>query len=161
AAAAELAARGNPHLDREVARLEREFAAARRALGNAAARAWQAGRALLPAAVAAEALATLRRDGTNAAWAAKGSAQAPAEPRGVSAPVSRVGLLPTLTPREQEVAALVAAGLTNREIAAKLMITAGTAGSHVEHILTKLGLRSRVQIAAWAVGRGLATTPAA
>jgi non-specific serine/threonine protein kinase len=49
------------------------------------------------------------------------------------------------------VAALIAQGLTNAEIAARLVITGGTAGSHVAHILAKLGLRSRAQIAAWAV----------
>ena len=48
-------------------------------------------------------------------------------------------------------AVLVAQGLTNAEIAGRLVITGGTAGSHVAHILTKLGLRSRAQIAAWAV----------
>jgi len=64
----------------------------------------------------------------------------------------------SLTPREREVAALVARGLTNRQIADALIITEGTAGSHVEHILAKLGFRSRAQIAAWAVARGLLPT---
>jgi DNA-binding NarL/FixJ family response regulator len=54
-----------------------------------------------------------------------------------------------------EVAALVARGLTNRRIAEGLVITEGTAGNHVKHILNKLGLDSRVQIAAWAVEHGL------
>jgi predicted ATPase/DNA-binding CsgD family transcriptional regulator len=56
-----------------------------------------------------------------------------------------------LSRRECEVAALIAQGLTNAEIAQRLIITGGTAGSHVAHILGKLGLRSRAQIAAWAV----------
>jgi non-specific serine/threonine protein kinase len=56
-----------------------------------------------------------------------------------------------LSQRECEVAALIAQGLTNAEIASRLVITGGTAGSHVAHILAKLGLRSRAQIAAWAV----------
>jgi non-specific serine/threonine protein kinase len=60
-----------------------------------------------------------------------------------------------LTLREQEVAALVARGFTNRQIAAELIITRGTAANHVKHILARLGLGSRVQIAAWAVERGL------
>jgi non-specific serine/threonine protein kinase len=60
-----------------------------------------------------------------------------------------------LTAREREVAALIARGLTNRQIAEALVITQGTAGSHVEHILAKLGFRSRSQIAAWVVERGL------
>jgi predicted ATPase/DNA-binding CsgD family transcriptional regulator len=60
-----------------------------------------------------------------------------------------------LTPREREVAALVARGLTNRQVAEALVITEGTAGSHVEHILAKLGFRTRAQIAAWAVAQNL------
>ena len=52
-------------------------------------------------------------------------------------------------------AALIARGLTNREIAAALIITERTAGTHVEHILNKLGQRNRAQITAWAVGHGL------
>jgi len=60
-----------------------------------------------------------------------------------------------LTQREQEVAACIAQGRTNREIAAALVITEGTAANHVQHILNKLGLNSRAQIAAWAVERGL------
>jgi non-specific serine/threonine protein kinase len=60
-----------------------------------------------------------------------------------------------LTSREQEVAALVARGLTNRQIAAELVITEGTAANHVKHILARLTLDSRVQIAAWAIQHGL------
>jgi DNA-binding CsgD family transcriptional regulator len=55
----------------------------------------------------------------------------------------------TLSPREQEVAALVAAGLTNRQIADRLFIAERTAEYHVEQIRNKLGFRSRVQIAGW------------
>ena len=50
-----------------------------------------------------------------------------------------------------EVAAFVAEGLTNREIAAQLTIAEGTVGVHVVHILNKLGFHSRAQIAAWTV----------
>jgi non-specific serine/threonine protein kinase len=60
-----------------------------------------------------------------------------------------------LSPREAQVAALVARGLTNREIAAALSITEHTAMRHLEHILGKLGLRNRAQITAWAVAHGL------
>jgi predicted ATPase/class 3 adenylate cyclase/DNA-binding CsgD family transcriptional regulator len=60
-----------------------------------------------------------------------------------------------LTPREREVATLVARGLSNRDIAAKLGVAERTAISHVEHIMNKLGLHSRAQIAAWAVRQGL------
>ncbi|MGW6622046.1 protein kinase domain-containing protein [Nocardia sp. NPDC055002] len=55
----------------------------------------------------------------------------------------------TLTKRERQVADLIAQGLTNKQIAAKLVISQRTAGGHVEHILTKLGFTSRAQIAAW------------
>jgi DNA-binding CsgD family transcriptional regulator len=54
-----------------------------------------------------------------------------------------------LTPREREVAGLVAAGLTNRRVAVRLGITERTAETHVAHILTKLDFASRAQIAAW------------
>lgn len=60
-----------------------------------------------------------------------------------------------LTAREQEVAGLIARGLTNREIAERLVVTERTAESHVQHILDKLGLSSRGRIAAWAVEQGL------
>ncbi|MEU2014165.1 helix-turn-helix transcriptional regulator, partial [Nocardia sp. NPDC019302] len=53
------------------------------------------------------------------------------------------------TKREREVAELVAEGLTNREIAARLVISPRTAQGHVEHVLTKLGFTSRTQVAAW------------
>jgi len=58
-----------------------------------------------------------------------------------------------LSPRESEVAELVAAGRTNRQIADALVISERTAQNHVQHILTKLGFTSRSQIAAWAARR--------
>ncbi|HEX2273210.1 MAG TPA: AAA family ATPase [Acidimicrobiales bacterium] len=57
-----------------------------------------------------------------------------------------------LSPREVEVAKLVAEGLSNRQIAERLVISERTAQNHVQHILTKLGFSSRSQIAAWAAG---------
>ncbi len=63
--------------------------------------------------------------------------------------------LSRVTQREIEVAKLVAQGNSNRNIAAQLMITEGTAANHVEHILNKLGFSSRSQIAAWATEYGL------
>jgi predicted ATPase/DNA-binding CsgD family transcriptional regulator len=65
-----------------------------------------------------------------------------------------------LTRREREVATLISAGLTNREIAERLVISKRTADAHVEHILAKLGFSSRTQIAALAgedAGPGTAT----
>ncbi|MGH9095314.1 MAG: response regulator transcription factor, partial [Acidimicrobiales bacterium] len=56
-----------------------------------------------------------------------------------------------LTTREHEVAALVAEGLTNGQIAAKLYISTKTASVHVSNILAKLGMRSRAEVAAWVV----------
>ena len=60
-----------------------------------------------------------------------------------------------LTPREREVAVLIARGLTNREIGGALVIAEKTADAHVQHILNRLGFHSRAQIAAWAVEHGL------
>jgi len=59
----------------------------------------------------------------------------------------------TLTPRESEVATLVAQGLTNREIAARLYLSERTAENHVQHILTKLDLANRSQIGMWVFAR--------
>jgi non-specific serine/threonine protein kinase len=56
-----------------------------------------------------------------------------------------------LTKRERQVAELVAEGLTNKAIAARLVISQRTAQGHVEHVLAKLGFTSRTQIAAWVV----------
>lgn len=57
-----------------------------------------------------------------------------------------------LTSRECEVAALVARGLRNREIAQQLVISEKTAKNHVHHVLDKLGARSRAEVAAHAEG---------
>ncbi|MFC4588930.1 ATP-binding protein [Sphaerisporangium corydalis] len=54
-----------------------------------------------------------------------------------------------LTRREGEIARLVAQGLSNKEIAAALVIAQRTAEGHIEHILSKLGFHSRAQIAVW------------
>ncbi|MEV0967096.1 ATP-binding protein [Microtetraspora glauca] len=58
-----------------------------------------------------------------------------------------------LTPRESQVAELIADGLSNRELAERLMIAERTADTHVENILAKLRMSSRVQIAAWVAVR--------
>jgi len=63
--------------------------------------------------------------------------------------------LAVLTRRHQDVAACVAEGLSNDEIAARLVITAGTVANHVQHILGRLGLRNRAALATWAVEHGL------
>jgi predicted ATPase/DNA-binding NarL/FixJ family response regulator len=58
-----------------------------------------------------------------------------------------------LTPRELEIAALVAAGQRNKAIAAELVISPATVARHVANIMAKLDFRSRAQIAAWITGR--------
>jgi predicted ATPase/DNA-binding CsgD family transcriptional regulator/Tfp pilus assembly protein PilF len=62
---------------------------------------------------------------------------------------TRGGDSPVLSRRELEVAELVAKGMSDREIAAELVVAQRTAESHVQHILTKLGFKSRSQIATW------------
>ena len=62
----------------------------------------------------------------------------------------------SLTRREREIAALVATGLTNREIAGQLYLSVRTVEVHVDHILSKLGFRTRTQLAAWMHQEGLA-----
>jgi len=84
-------------------------------------------------------------------------ANEPDEPGRQSA--SRLGLRrgssSALTRREAEVAALAARGLTNRDIAAQLFLSVRTVEVHVDHVLTKLGFRTRTQLAAWALEEGL------
>jgi non-specific serine/threonine protein kinase len=58
-----------------------------------------------------------------------------------------------LTARELEVARLVADGLSNPAIAAKLFVSRATVKTHVSHILRKLSLESRVQLASWLAAR--------
>jgi DNA-binding NarL/FixJ family response regulator len=60
-----------------------------------------------------------------------------------------------LTQREREVAALIARGASNAEIAAGLVVSERTVETHVTNILAKLSFTSRAQIAAWAVANGL------
>ena len=58
-----------------------------------------------------------------------------------------------LTRRERDVAGLIAEGLSNREIARRLVITETTVEVHVKHIFSKLGFRSRAQVAVWAAAQ--------
>jgi DNA-binding NarL/FixJ family response regulator len=66
-----------------------------------------------------------------------------------------------LTPREAEVLALIAAGLTNTEIAERLVVSAATVKSHVNHIFAKAGVRDRAQAVVYAYEHGLAKRGAA
>jgi two-component system, NarL family, nitrate/nitrite response regulator NarL len=58
---------------------------------------------------------------------------------------------PRFTPREREVLGLIAEGLNNKQIARRLDLSEGTVKVHVKHLLKKLGLRSRLEAALWAV----------
>ena len=85
--------------------------------------------------------------GTGGAGTAAG--EAPAQP-GAAESAARWAML---TAREREVAALVALGLANKDIASRLVVSRRTVDAHIEHILGKLGYSSRVQIAALAAGQ--------
>ena len=78
--------------------------------------------------------------------------------RSVSANQAAKAAFGGLTGREREVATLVAAGLSNRDIAERLVLGERTIETHVGNVLSKLGFTSRAQIAAWAVEKGLTHT---
>lgn len=131
------------------ARLDQRLESARTTLSPAAwDAAWQTGReATLEQAV--EAARTITEPAQLSPTHAAPPGATPTPPPGRTAGPS------PLSPRELEVAALVAQGMTNAEIAETLVISTGTAANHVNHILAKLGFGSRAQIAAWMTERGL------
>jgi predicted ATPase/DNA-binding CsgD family transcriptional regulator len=114
------------------ARAERYLAPARRLGEDAVARLWARGLAHSSEDAVALALEEERREGAS-----------PALSEVTAAPPS------SLTRREQQIAALIAAGHSNKDIAAELSISPTTTARHVANILAKLGFRSRTQIAAW------------
>ncbi len=83
------------------------------------------------------------------AYALRGSEEGPA-----------AGARSPLTERESAVAALVAEGLTNREIAARLTLSASTVSTHLDNVRDKLGMRSRTQIALWVADKDRRGAPA-
>ncbi len=116
---------------------DRTLAMARAALGeHAFAAAWAEGHARPPERAVAYAL---------------GAGEATVAPNRSGTDRARDGL----TGREREVAALVARGYSNRQIADDLVVARGTVANHVAHILDKLGFHSRAQIAGWTVEQGL------
>jgi DNA-binding NarL/FixJ family response regulator len=67
----------------------------------------------------------------------------------VTMPPAPTGSVPPLTRRQVEIARLIAAGMSNDEIGRALVLTTGTVGNHVGHILRRLGAKNRAQVAAW------------
>jgi DNA-binding NarL/FixJ family response regulator len=102
-----------------------------------------AGAAALDPAVQNHVVAALSDDGRRSA---------------VSAPETQM-LPDDLTPREAEVLALIAAGLTNAEIAERLFVSPTTIKSHINHLFAKAGLRDRTQAVNYAYRTGIATPP--
>jgi DNA-binding CsgD family transcriptional regulator len=117
----------------ELARITRWYGLARRKIGQATFETeWRAGRAMTNAATIA----------TGRAFVAEALVAFAGEPKQAKSSL--------LTPRQKEVVALVARGLTNEQIAQELVISPATARAHVEHVLDRLDLHSRAQVAAWA-----------
>jgi predicted ATPase/DNA-binding NarL/FixJ family response regulator len=73
---------------------------------------------------------------------------------GIPRPAREPPSVPVLTAREREIADLIARGLSNRAIAAELVISPATAARHVANIFAKLSVSSRAQVAAWTAEHG-------
>jgi pimeloyl-ACP methyl ester carboxylesterase/DNA-binding CsgD family transcriptional regulator len=82
--------------------------------------------------------------------------EAPAAAHAVAGPAAMIGIAGGLSPREREVLALVAAGESNGQIAARLGISINTVERHVSNLYRKIDVRGRAEATAWAVRRGLA-----
>jgi DNA-binding NarL/FixJ family response regulator len=111
------------------------------------------GRRLAPGAADTSAADPGRAAGQDAAGAA-GTAGTPAPAAGRTEPGQPPG---DLTPREAEVLAHIAAGLSNAEIAGTLFVSEATVKTHINHIFAKTGLRGRAQLVGYAFRHGLAS----
>jgi DNA-binding NarL/FixJ family response regulator len=101
----------------------------------------------LPLAIAAALAVLAVKVGAGLAW-----------PRRAARDRSGPGASSSITRRELEIAQLITAGLSNKEIARKLFLSERTVDNHVQHLLNKLNFHSRAQIAAWVERQGLALT---
>jgi predicted ATPase/DNA-binding CsgD family transcriptional regulator len=105
------------------------------------------------------ALATVSLTDPDLVFPAEGAVSPMTWPAQSAAPMEPAGLVPAaqpgksaadpLTSRETQIAALVASGLSNREIAERMVISKRTVDAHVDHIFSKLGISSRVQLTVW------------
>jgi ATP/maltotriose-dependent transcriptional regulator MalT len=118
-------------------RFEAQFMPIREELGRVADLAIAEGRALSFEAAVAEALATAPRPPDDTPSTVRGA----------------------LSQREREVALLLARGYSNRRIAGELVVGQATVATHVQHILVKLGLSSRAQVAVWVSQQGWLDEP--
>jgi predicted ATPase/DNA-binding CsgD family transcriptional regulator len=142
-AAAAAALREAAHLPpRPAAWTDRYLAVARDLGQDAVSRLWEQGSGLDASSAVELALEGGPQPAAGNEPAAGNTAAAP--------PAARLAAAGGLTPRELEIAALIARGHSNRAIGEELVISPATAARHVANIMLKLGLRSRAQIAAWA-----------
>ena len=114
------------------------------------------GDALLAPSVTRSLIAAFARQPAQAPAASAAVASAPGASSGDARAVARQVGLASLTDREREVVALVAAGLSNDEIAARLVVSPLTAKTHVSRSMTKLAARDRAQLVVIAYEHGLA-----
>lgn len=87
---------------------------------------------------------------------AQGRRSLPAE---IARRLTVIRLGPSVTPREREILALIAAGRANKEIAAEFAVSEDTVKRHVSHILEKLAVNDRAQATAEAIRRGILKVP--